>query len=216
MADFDDDGFVDVYLLNGSSLDRIENGSPAPKAAFFRNNGDKTFRDNTDASGLANERWGQGVCAGDFDNDGKEDLYVANFGTNRLYRNVDGSRFTDVATAAGVAVDSWSTGCAFGDYDGDGWLDLYVAGYVSLDLKNLPPAPRGGGAPESGRAKAEPRGAEAPPPQQSQALPQQAPPPHNSHRRYRSRPRLHSRVAGRAWGRRTRPGRQSAPIAARR
>ena len=105
-------------------------GTPAPPAALYRNLGDGTFRDVTAEAGVANERWGQGVCAGDFDNDGDEDLYVTNFGVNRLYRN-EGGRFTDIATRAGVAVDSWSTGCAFGDYDGDGWLDLYVAGYVA-------------------------------------------------------------------------------------
>jgi hypothetical protein len=90
---------------------------------------------------VANDRWGQGVCAGDFDNDGHQDLYVTNFGPNRLYRARGNSKFEDVAQAAGVAVDSWSTGCAFGDFDGDGWLDLFVAGYVALDLANLPPAP---------------------------------------------------------------------------
>ena len=109
-------------------------------------------------TGVANERWGQGVCLGDFDNDGHEDFYVANFGANRLYRRTGTGRFADVAVTAGVAVDSWSTGCAFGDYDGDGWLDLYVAGYVDFDVRNPPPAP---GMTQIG-------GAEAPPPQQSQ------------------------------------------------
>lgn len=84
---------------------------------------------------------------GDFDNDGFEDLYVTNFGRNRLYRSDKGRTFTDVAETAGVAEDSWSTGCAFGDYDGDGWLDLFVAGYVALDLKNLPPPDTAGRSP---------------------------------------------------------------------
>ena len=79
------------------------------------------------------------MCAGDIDNDGVADLYVTNFGRNRLFRNLAMAAFDDVAGAAGVAVDSWSTGCAFGDYDGDGWLDLFVAGYVALDVQNLPP-----------------------------------------------------------------------------
>jgi hypothetical protein len=162
MADVDNDGLVDIYLVNGSTLDRVVAHSPAPKAALFRNNGDGTFRDITDSAGVANERWGQGVCVGDFDNDGKEDFYVTNFGPNRLYHGTGDGRFADVAIAAGVAVDSWSTGCAFGDYDGDGWLDLYVAGYVDFDLKNPPPAPGG---------------AKAPPPQTSQAGGAQAPPP---------------------------------------
>jgi enediyne biosynthesis protein E4 len=180
MADFDDDGLVDIYLVNGSTLDRIRTRSPAPKAALFRNAGNGTFRDVTDAAGVANERWGQGVCLGDFDNDGREDFYVTNFGANRLYRSVGDARFLDVAVAARVAVDSWSTGCAFGDYDGDGWLDLYVAGYVDFDVKNPPPAPglrQGSGEAGSGGAKAPPPhtshagGAKAPPPQTTQAPP---------------------------------------------
>jgi enediyne biosynthesis protein E4 len=140
--DFDGDGRQDIYLVNGSTLERVRDRSPAPPAALFRNLGDGSFRDVTREAGVANERWGQGVCAGDVDNDGRSDLYVTNFGVNRLYRNVDGRRFEDVAVRAGVAVDTWSTGCAFGDFDGDGWLDLYVAGYVALDPLDLPPAPR--------------------------------------------------------------------------
>ena len=137
--DFDNDGYVDLYLVNGSTLDRLRRGDPAPAAALFRNKGDGTFEDVTAARGVANERWGQGVCVGDIDNDGFEDLYVTNFGKNRLYHNDRGQAFRDVADAANVAIDSWSTGCAFGDFDGDGWLDLFVAGYVSLDLNQLPP-----------------------------------------------------------------------------
>lgn len=150
--DYDNDGLPDIYLLNGSSLELVRNGQPAPPAALYRNAGDGTFRDVTAAAGVANGRWGQGVCVGDIDNDGDEDIYVTNFGANRLYRN-DGGTFTDIAVPAGVAVDSWSTGCAFGDFDGDGWLDLYVAGYVSLDVNKLPPSPadpaKGGPAPSS-------------------------------------------------------------------
>jgi enediyne biosynthesis protein E4 len=159
--DFDNDGNLDVYFVNGSTLDRIRRGEPAPPAALFHNNGDGSFTDVTTERGIANNRWGQGVCAGDFNNDGFEDLYVTNFGKNRLYRNDSGRKFEDIAGAAGVAADSWSTGCAFGDYDGDGWLDLYVAGYVTLDLRNLPPPAT---APEAS-AKI------APAPQQSDAGP---------------------------------------------
>jgi hypothetical protein len=144
--DFDGDGLLDVYLINGSTLEPRPNGPP--RAALFRNNGDRTFRDVTDTAGVGNDRWGQGVCVGDVDNDGASDVYVTNFGPNRLYRNQGEGRFADVAVPAGVAVDSWSTGCAFGDYDGDGWLDLYVASYVSFDVKNPPPSPpRRQGAP---------------------------------------------------------------------
>src|SRR5262245_1610378 len=138
--DFDDDGRLDIYLVNGSSLDRVRRGEPAPRAALFRNVGDGTFRDVTDETGTGNERWGQGACAGDVDNDGSVELYVTNFGPNRLYRR-SGARFEDIAPKAGVAVDTWSTGCAFGDYDGDGWLDLYVAGYVAFDPAKPPPSP---------------------------------------------------------------------------
>jgi hypothetical protein len=137
--DFDGDGLLDIYLVNGSTLEPRA-GAP-PHAALFRNNGDRTFRDVTAAAGVGNERWGQGVCAGDVDNDGALDLYVTNFGPNRLFRNLGEGRFADVAIRSGVAVDSWSTGCAFGDYDGDGWLDLYVAGYVAFDVRNPPPSP---------------------------------------------------------------------------
>jgi hypothetical protein len=137
--DFDGDGLLDVYLVNGSTLEPRPGGPP--RAALFRNNGDRTFRDVTAAADVANERWGQGVCVGDVDNDGAPDLYVTNFGPNRLFRNLGNGRFADVAVRSGVAVDSWSTGCAFGDYDGDGWLDLYVAGYVAFDAQNPPPSP---------------------------------------------------------------------------
>jgi len=139
--DFDRDGRLDVYLVNGSTIDALLRGAPAPRAALFRNMGGGRFEDVTIATGTGNERWGQGVCAGDVDNDGFEDLYVTNVGANRLLVSRRGARFEDRASAAGVAVDSWSTGCAFGDYDGDGWLDLYVAGYVAFDPRHLPPAP---------------------------------------------------------------------------
>jgi hypothetical protein len=139
LLDFDDDGMLDVYFVNGSTLQPKAGG--VPRAALFRNTGSLAFRDVTSAAGVANERWGQGVCVGDFDNSGTPDLYVTNFGANRLYRNTGDGRFVDSAERAGVAFDGWSTGCAFGDYDGDGWLDLYVAGYVALDLQKLPPSP---------------------------------------------------------------------------
>jgi enediyne biosynthesis protein E4 len=139
--DFDNDGLVDIYLVNGSTLDAQRRGAPAPRAALYRNLGNGKFRDVTESLAVGNERWGQGVCVGDIDNDGFEDIYVANFGKNRLYRHTARGTFEDIAEKAGVAVDSWSTGCAFGDYDGDGYLDLFVAGYVSLDLTHPPPAP---------------------------------------------------------------------------
>ena len=138
--DFDGDGWQDIYLLNGSTLEAMRGKTKAPRAALYRNNRDGTFSDVTEKAGVANERWGQGVCIGDFDNDGWEDIYVTNFGQNRLYRNNRRGTFTDIAEQAGVALGGWSSGCAFGDYDGDGLLDLFVAGYVKFDSKNPPPA----------------------------------------------------------------------------
>jgi hypothetical protein len=157
--DFDRDGRLDVYLVNGSTLEALTRGEPAPPAALFRNAGNGRFDDVTASAGVANQRWGQGVCAGDVDNDGFEDLYVTNVGANRLFMNRRGERFEDRAVAAGVAVDGWSTGCAFGDFDGDGWLDLYVAGYVALDPRRLPPAPPawGGGARDGATTAAQTR-----------------------------------------------------------
>ena len=191
MADFDGDGLVDIYLVNGSTIDRVLSGSPAPKAAFYRNTGNGTFRDITDAAGVANERWGQGVCVGDFDNDGRGRLLCRQLRTEPpVPRPPATARFVDVAAKAGVAVNSWSTGCAFGDYDGDGWLDLYVAGYVDFDVKNPPPAP--------GAAIRKPQSA-------SGAASSEA------------KPRLHKdrsgrcRAAGTGWARRIRRARPCAP-----
>ncbi len=142
-VDYDNDGWLDIYLVNGSTVEALKSKIQPPKSALFHNNKDGTFTDVTAKAGVANERWGQGVCAGDFDNDGWTDLYVTNYGANRLYRNNGNGTFTDIADKAGVALNSWSTGCAFGDYDGDGLLDLFVAGYIEFDLNNPPPAATG-------------------------------------------------------------------------
>src|SRR5262245_53236105 len=122
--DYDNDGWLDIYLVNGSTLDALRGKATPPRAARSHNNRDGSFTDGADKAGVANERWGQGVCVGDFDNDGWEDLYLTNFGKDRLFRNNGDGTFTDVAERAGVALGGWSTGCAFGDYDGDGRLDL--------------------------------------------------------------------------------------------
>ena len=111
-----------------------------PQAALFHNNHDGTFTNVTAKAGVTNDRWGYGVVVGDFGNDSWPDIYVTNFGKNRLYHNNRDGTFTDVAEKAGVALGTWSTGATFGDYDGDGRLDLFVAGYLQFDVKQPPVA----------------------------------------------------------------------------
>ena len=136
--DYDNDGWQDIYLLNGSTFDALRGKTATPRAALFRNNRDGKFIDVTEKAGVANERWGCGIAVGDYDNDGWPDIYVSNYGKNRLYHNNRNGTFTDVAEKAGVAVDSWSTGPTWGDYDGDGKLDLFVPGYIKFDINRLP------------------------------------------------------------------------------
>jgi len=138
LLDYDNDGWLDIYLVNGSTYDALAGKATSPHAALFHNNHDGTFTDVTEKAGAANDRWGYGCAVGDYDNDGWPDLYVTNFGKNRLYRNNHDGSFTDVAEQAGVAIGTWSTGATFGDYDGDGRLDLFVAGYAQIDLANPP------------------------------------------------------------------------------
>jgi len=139
LFDYDNDGWLDIYFVNSlTHAARKGRENPRP-SALFHNNQDGTFTDVTAQAGLENHRWGTGVCAGDYDNDGWEDLYVVNLGKSRLYHNKGNGTFTDVAQKAGVGVDLWATGCAFGDYNGDGLLDLFVAGYVDFDWNNPPP-----------------------------------------------------------------------------
>lgn len=139
--DYDADGLPDIYLVNGSTLTALQGGEKSPRSALYRNLGNWKFEDVTDKAGVANERWGMGAAAGDYDNDGRSDLYVTNFGVSRLYRNNGDGTFTDVAEKLGVARKGWSTGATWGDYDGDGRLDLFVPGYVEIDLNNLPRSP---------------------------------------------------------------------------
>jgi enediyne biosynthesis protein E4 len=136
--DYDNDGWPDIFLVNGTRLGTLPSG-PAPSNHLYRNNHDGTFTDVTAKAGLAATGWGQGVCVGDYDNDGWEDLYVTYYGKNRLYHN-EGGVFSEVAQKAGVAGTgkAWGTGCAFIDYDRDGRLDLVVANYVDFDLATVP------------------------------------------------------------------------------
>jgi enediyne biosynthesis protein E4 len=134
LLDYDNDGWLDIYLLNGSTVPAMKGKEAAPRAMLLHNNHDGTFTDVTEKAGVANERWGFGVAVADYDNDGWPDIYVANYGKNRLYHNNHDGTFTDVAEKAGVALGGWSTGPTWGDYDRDGLLDLFVPGYVKYDL----------------------------------------------------------------------------------
>jgi enediyne biosynthesis protein E4 len=138
LIDYDNDGWLDIYLVNGSTFDALDGKEETPHAALFHNNHDGTFTDVSAQAGVTNDRWGYGCSVADYDNDGWPDLFVGNYGKNRLYHNNHDGTFTDVAEKAGVALGNWSTGSAWGDYDGDGLLDLYVAGYVHFDRDNLP------------------------------------------------------------------------------
>jgi hypothetical protein len=127
--DFDSDGWLDIFLVDGGSF---ADAAMAKRAShrLFRNRGNGTFEDVTARSGIRHREYGMGACAGDYDNDGLVDLYVTNVGPNILYRNTGGGRFTEVPNAAGADSPLWSTSCAFLDMDRDGDLDLFVANYV--------------------------------------------------------------------------------------
>ncbi|MEO7651518.1 MAG: CRTAC1 family protein [Bryobacteraceae bacterium] len=138
LLDYDRDGLLDVFFVTGSRLDGFPKGQE-PTNHLYRNAGDGTFRKVTAETGLATPGWGQGVCAGDYDNDGFEDLFVTYYGENRLYRNNSGSGFRDVSAEAGVKeAKQWSTSCAFVDYDLDGRLDLFIANYIVFEKEKIP------------------------------------------------------------------------------
>jgi len=143
--DYDGDGLPDVYLVNGSTMAALDGKEKAGRSALYRNLGNWKFEDVTDKAGVSNDRWGCGVAVGDYDNDGRPDMYLTNFGVSRLYHNNGNGTFSDVAEKLGVARKGWSTGASWGDYDGDGRLDLFVPGYVAVDLNNLPPNPAAAG-----------------------------------------------------------------------
>jgi hypothetical protein len=137
--DYDADGWLDIFLVNGTTLAGFPAGQ-APTSHLYRNRKDGTFEDVTTRAGLVQSGWGQGVCAADYDNDGHEDLFVSYYGQDRLFRNRGDGTFADVTAPAGLARTRtrWGTGCAFLDYDRDGLLDLFVANYIDLDLATAP------------------------------------------------------------------------------
>lgn len=143
-VDYDRDGRQDIFLVNGSRLSPLDGASP-PTNHLYHNEGHGHFRDVTADAGMARSGWGNGVCVGDVDNDGFEDLYVTYWGKNALFRNDGHGKFTDVAAQRGVdgSGKEWSSGCTFIDYDRDGHLDLLVTSYQQFDLASTPPPGKG-------------------------------------------------------------------------
>jgi hypothetical protein len=140
--DYDHDGWLDIYLTNGSRLEKPWPAGQAPTSHLYKNNRDGTFTDVTAKSGLARTGWQTGVCVGDYDNDGWDDLFCCFWGHNVLFRNNGDGTFTDVTRKAGVYDERvrWGAGCTFIDYDRDGHLDLFVCNYIKLDPAKTPAA----------------------------------------------------------------------------
>ena len=139
LFDYDADGLLDIFLVNGRPWTQPDS-SPGPTSRLFRNVGGLRFEDVTEEAGLLRTGWGQGVCVGDYDSDGFDDLFVTHYGPDLLYRNEEGKRFRDVTAQAGLptAGRRWGTGCAFVDFDRDAQLDILVANYVDLNLEDTP------------------------------------------------------------------------------
>jgi enediyne biosynthesis protein E4 len=139
ILDYDNDGWMDLYIVNGGTIEsqRAGEGSKFP-AALYRNMRDGTFTNVTKAAKLVNRHWGKGVLAADFNNDGFTDLYLCNFGPNVLLQNNGDGTFSDITARAGVGDPRWSSAAAAADYDRDGDLDLFVANYLDYDLNHLP------------------------------------------------------------------------------
>ncbi|HEX8688366.1 MAG TPA: CRTAC1 family protein, partial [Pyrinomonadaceae bacterium] len=137
LIDYDNDGDQDIYFVNSLTVDMVKSGGRT-RSALYRNDGGWKFVDVTDKAGVGDIGWGMGAVAGDYDNDGFDDLYVTCLGANRLLRNNGDGTFRDVTQKAGVGDPRWSTGAAFFDYDNDGRLDLFVTNYVDFDVNHLP------------------------------------------------------------------------------
>ena len=141
--DYDADGWLDLFFVNGTTLEGFSAGKE-PTSHLYRNRGNGTFEDATANAGLALTGWGQAACAGDYDNDGFDDLYVTFWGQNRLFHNKGNGTFEDVTSGAGLVTPRrWGAGCALVDFDRDGLLDLFAANYIDFDPKTAP-------VPESG------------------------------------------------------------------
>jgi hypothetical protein len=137
LFDCDDDGRLDVVLVNGSTVERSRAGGD-PLVTLYHQESDGTFKDITKEAGLTRRGWGMGVAVADYDNDGKLDLFVTGFGGSALYRGLGNCKFEDVTEKAGVGGSGFMTGAAWGDYDRDGFVDLFVSRYSHLDMNNLP------------------------------------------------------------------------------
>ena len=137
LFDYDNDGYLDIYFVNSLTLDLVKSNQKT-RSALYHNNGDGTFSDVTDKAGVGDVGWGMGIAAGDYNNDGFDDIFVTCFGQNHLFKNNGNGTFTDVTQAAGVGASRWSTGAAFLDYDNDGKLDLFVSNYVDFDINHPP------------------------------------------------------------------------------
>ena len=131
LIDYDGDGWLDIYFVNGCSIP-VDPANPPSPNRLFRNHRDGTFRDVTASAGVGGRGYGMGCTVGDYDNDGHDDLFVTGLDRTVLYRNRGDGTFEDVTARAGVASDRWTTAAGFGDLDGDGDLDLVVITYVSL------------------------------------------------------------------------------------